>query len=172
MNNCTEFIIVELFHLLWTDCVIVDNDSYCIGAYLQLFVVAIIWESSQVLTVPVKPLNANNGRKTVEKNPRKGKVDKTSKPKPKAKTTAIASITNLKAPPKASVGNDDDSHQPKPCIFVSPSWSAKTKAIENMYHAATGRHLPLSESDVSEDDGGSEGEEPVYQSKKGTNQLD
>ena len=46
MHNYTEFTIVELFHLLWIDCVIVNNDGYCIGACPQLFIEAIILELS------------------------------------------------------------------------------------------------------------------------------
>ena len=53
-------------------------------------------------------------------------------------------------------------------MFVLPGRQPKTKAIENMYHAATGRRLELSESDLSDDEDESEDDKPVYVSRKGT----
>ena len=149
-------------------CVIVDSNEFCVQACPQLFPIDINLESSQIYSVTVKLFNAHNGKKTVKKNPKKGKADKSSKPKPKTKGSAKASKTSLKAPPKPLVEEDDDLHHPQPRMYVSPGRAAKTKAIENMYCSATGRRLPLSESDISGDEEDSEDEEPVYQSKKGT----
>ena len=104
-------------------------------------------------------------KKTVKKNPKKAQGDKSSKSTKKTKVAGKASKANLKAPPKASVSRvEEESHEPQPRMYVSPGRNAKTRAIENMHHAVTGRRLALSESDSSE----YEDNEPVYQSKKGT----
>ena len=68
------------------------------------------------------------------------------------------------------VESDDDPlvRRPQPRMCVSPGRQAKTKAIENMYHAATGRRLELSESSSSDDEDESEDDEPVYVSRNGT----
>ena len=53
-------------------------------------------------------------------------------------------------------------------MFVLPGRQPKTKAIENMYHAATGRRLELSELDSSDDEDEIEDDKPVYVSRKRT----
>ena len=104
-------------------------------------------------------------KKNVKKNPKKGKGSKTSKAKPKATAKVPAKVSKT----KVVVESDDDSPvHPQPRMCVSPGRQAKTKAIENMYHAATGRRLELSESSSLDDDDESEDGKPVYVSRKGT----
>ena len=102
----------------------------------------------------------------MKKNPKKGKGSKTLKAKPKATVKLPAKVSKT----KAVVESDDDPPVwcPQPRMCVLPGRQAKTKAIENMYHAATGRRLEQSESSSLDNEDESEDDKPVYVSRKGT----
>ena len=93
-----------------------------------------------------------------KKKAKKGHADK-------GKKATHKSSGKSKAASKPASDDDSKSYPSNPGVVVSPSRKAKTKAINQMNHAA-GRRLAL--LDDSDDDMGSDETTPVYESHTGT----